>query len=362
MLRILRITAAALLLGIATLSFAGLQVDQRAWSMDPGEGYGEESASYLGIDVRDITPDRMAALKLKEESGAEITMVDQDAPAGKVGLKEHDVILQLNGTKIESVEQLRRLLRETPPGRSVALSISRDGQPMTIKAVLADRRKVMTAMAGKGHTFAVVPMPPMPPMTPMEIPAIDVMVRTPSRAGIVIESLTPQLGEYFGVKNGEGVLVRSVEKGSPAEQAGMKAGDVIIRVDKNRIADRNDWREAMRKRSGKVAVGVIRDRREQTLTLTLPETKSPDDSFRFDIPDVDLEVLNHELEQLRPQIQKTAEQAAMLARDQVNLTLQQAGIQIQKQMEQARKDLEKARKDMERAQRKMEKQAPPASE
>jgi len=70
----------------------------------------------------------------------EVTLVDQDAPAGKAGLKEHDVILTLNGTQVESVEELRRIIREIPPGRLVTLGISRDGQPLTIKAQLEDRK------------------------------------------------------------------------------------------------------------------------------------------------------------------------------------------------------------------------------
>ena len=89
-------------------------------------------------------PERLGELKLKEEHGAEVTMVDQDAPAGKAGLHEHDVIVSLNGTAVESAAQLRRMIKETPPGRVVNLGISRDGQPMTIKVQLADRHKSMT--------------------------------------------------------------------------------------------------------------------------------------------------------------------------------------------------------------------------
>ena len=357
--------AAAFLVAIASWAYAAEpQGDQRPWfadgdqrwTVEPGEGYGEEMpSSYLGIDVRDITSDRVSALKLREESGAEITMVDQDAPAGKAGLKEHDVILQLNGQKIESCEQLRRMLRETPPGRVVTLSLSRDGQPVTIKAALADRRKVMTAMAGKHGPNSFV-MPPMPAMPAIEIPAMDINIRTPSRAGIVIESLTPQLGEYFGVKNGEGVLVRSVEKGSAAEQAGMKAGDVIVRVDKDHIADRTDWRNAMRRRSGKVPIGIIRDRREQTLTVTLPETKNPDESWVIDPGDFDFESLGHQIELLQPEIEKTAYAAAALTTDQIEKAMREARVSIERSMKQAQKDMEKARKDMEKAQKKAEKQ------
>src|SRR5579863_9213113 len=99
------------------------------------------TTSYLGVDIADVTAERLSALKLKEEKGVEVTMVDQDAPAGKAGIKEHDVILTINGTTTESGAQLRRMIHETPPGRIVSFGVSRDGQPMTVKVQLADKHK-----------------------------------------------------------------------------------------------------------------------------------------------------------------------------------------------------------------------------
>src|SRR5271169_6646377 len=116
------------------------------WSVDPPSQpwvfSSEDSgtSSYLGVDISDVTTERLSALKLKEEKGVEVTMVDQDAPAGKAGIKVHDVILSMNGTGVESKTQLQRMIHETPPGRLVTLGLSRDGQPMTIKVQLADRR------------------------------------------------------------------------------------------------------------------------------------------------------------------------------------------------------------------------------
>src|SRR5690348_1471071 len=99
------------------------EAESFGWSSDDTAS----GSSYLGVDTRDVTSDRLDALKLKEEKGVEVTMVDQDAPAGKAGLKEHDVVLTMNGTAVESVEQLRRLIREVPPGRVISLGISRSG-------------------------------------------------------------------------------------------------------------------------------------------------------------------------------------------------------------------------------------------
>jgi serine protease Do len=233
--------------------------------------------SYLGVDIRDVTTDRLAALKLKEERGVEITMVDADAPAGKAGLKEHDVILEFNGTTVESGEQIRRLIREVPPGRTVTLGISRDGTPMKISVQLADHDTVVAQ--ARPRVFVPVPRVQVFPRNGMDLPF---QIQTYSSVlGVQTEGLTRQLGEYFGVKDGEGVLVRSVEKGSAAEKAGLKAGDVIIKADNEKLTDRSDLSHILRshRTGGKMTVVVMRDKHEQTFTVTLPDRGSRDSSF-----------------------------------------------------------------------------------
>jgi len=284
-----------------------------ASAVPPGEPSGQKTPvaegffyssgrSYLGVDVRDITSDRVSALKLKEERGVEITTVDQDAPAGKAGLKEHDVILEFNGSKVESEEQFRRMIRETPPGRSVTLGISRDGNPMNISVQIGDRGKIANNF-GNGWKL-LTPQPPQPPdfNIPFDIP---VPTYTPL-LGIQVDNLGQQLGEYFGVKNGEGLLVKSVEKGSAAEKGGMKAGDVIIRADNEKVTDRSDLRRILRahRNGGKINVAVIRDKREQTLTIDLPARKSQDSSgLEIVVPEVlTIEDLDSALEEVEPEI------------------------------------------------------------
>ena len=234
------------------------------WSYSSEEGNG--GSAYLGVDIADVSPERLGELKLKEEHGAEITMVDQDAPAGKAGLQEHDVIVSLNGTAVESAAQLRRMIKETTPGRVVNLGISRDGQPLTIKVQLADRRKSMAWPKGKFE------MPEMPAMPDFDVPVSVVIVHSSLRSGLMVENITPQLGDFFGVKDGNGVLVRSVEKGSRGEKAGFRAGDVVVKVNNQPVHDTSDFTHALRLSSGgTAAVTVMREKREQNLTLTLPE-------------------------------------------------------------------------------------------
>src|SRR5882757_2087518 len=98
-----------------------------------------ESQGYLGVDLRDVTDDQLSTLHLREARGAEVTLIDHDAPASKAGLRVHDVVLQLNGQTVEGQEQLRRMLREIPAGHTAAMMISRDGQLQMITAKLANR-------------------------------------------------------------------------------------------------------------------------------------------------------------------------------------------------------------------------------
>jgi membrane-associated protease RseP (regulator of RpoE activity) len=268
------LTTALLLAGLA-LSVSAGEPQPDTLSNHAATGYFYSAGrSYLGIDIQDVTKDRVSALKLKEERGVEITMIDADAPAGKAGLREHDVILQFNDTAVESEEQLRRLIRETPPGRTVTLGISRDGAPMKISVQLAEHSKVVAESIPR----IVVPRAPEFPRNGMDFPF---PVQTYSSVlGAQTENLTRQLGDYFGVKNGEGILVRAVEKGSAAEKAGLKAGDVIVRADNEKITDRSDLNQVLRKHrgAGPFNLVVMREKREQTITITLPDRGSRDSS------------------------------------------------------------------------------------
>lgn len=238
-------------------------------------------------------------------------MVDQDAPAGKAGIKEHDVILTMNGNSVESAAQLRRMIHETPAGRVVALGVSRDGQPMTVKVQLGDKHKDygMVAPNSKGFYFE---MPKLPAMPEIDIPSVTVMTISSARSGLTVENITPQLGEFLGVKNGNGVLVRSVDKGSRADKAGFRAGDVIVKINDESVHDTSDFTRAVRSRNGNsVNVGVIREKKEQNLNLEVPERKQSGDLLQeesLEDQDVDSESrvelgdLREELAKVRPEI------------------------------------------------------------
>jgi serine protease Do len=243
----------------------------------PSRGVG-----YLGVDVRDISPDQVAALKLKDTRGAEIVLVDHDAPAGKVGLRERDVVLQMNGQAIEGRDQIRRMLHDSPPGKTITLVISRDGQQLNITAQMATQEEV--ERQALEQRLAV----PDPQAAPVDYPDsgsssangesptpargnsfIGGLLMNPSYTGAMLEKMSTQLADYFGVSSGTGLLVRSVIDNSPAALAGMRAGDVVIRADARPVVSTGDWAKAVKNSHGKpLTIVVLRDKKEQTLTLT----------------------------------------------------------------------------------------------
>lgn len=347
----------------------------QSWSVDsPGQPWVFSSedggtGSYLGVDISDVTTDRLGALKLKEEKGVEVTMVDQDAPAGKAGIKEHDVILTMNGTTVESGAQLRRMIHETPPGRVVAFGLSRDGQPVTVKLQLADKHKEFAMSNPKTKEFHFE-MPDIHVMPDVDIPAMNMVVVTQSaRSGLMMENITSQLGEFFGVKNGNGVLVRSVEKGSRAEKAGFRAGDIIVKVNDQAVHDTSDFSHAMKARTGNsVNVSVVRDKKEQNLNLTLPDRKesgglieeeSLEEQENADDTTLQVGELGDELAKLRPQMELARQTARQYAEDaRKSLCQQQKKLtqgtarereQFRKQEEKLRIQLRQMRHDMGRA-------------
>jgi predicted metalloprotease with PDZ domain len=315
------------------------------------------------VDIANITPERLGFLKLKEEQGVEVTMVDQDAPAGKAGVKEHDVILTMNGTAIESKPQLQRMIHETPPGRVVTLGLSRDGQPITIKVQLADRRNEFPGMGKENFKDIHVEIPPMPNLD-FDIPNIGVVyVHSSMRSGVMVENLTPQLGDFLGAKNGSGVLVRSVEKGSSAEKAGLRAGDVITRLGDQPVADTSDFTHALHAHgAGSVSVSVIRDKKEQTLTLTLPEHKESGEMMEESMKEPEVEAerqlelseMQNEIAKLRPQMELAKEESRKASaealkairsqqkemKDRAEKLRQELGPEVQEELQKNREKLE----------------------
>lgn len=271
--------------------------------------------SYLGVYLEEVTTERVKELNLREERGAMVMKVAEGSPAEKAGLKENDVIVSFNGRRVDTVRELQRLLAETPAGRSVTFEIVRGGNNQSLTATLS-KRAALTAwnldneealrryekdfqrldeemklnQEQQGHMrkraeeaqkraqelqgkMQVTPFPDGE--FKFDLKGFNGFAFSGSRLGVTVESLTDQLASYFGVKEGKGVLVTEVLDKSAAERAGIKAGDVILEVDNQKIGGTGDLINSLsKKEEGDVTVKIVRDHQEQTLTVKLEKRQT----------------------------------------------------------------------------------------
>jgi len=230
-----------------------------AWNVNEGR-------AQLGVRLTDVNAEKAREMKMSGEYGAIVTEVEPGSAAAQAGLMDNDVILEFDGERVRSVAQLRRMVQDTPPGRTVAVKINRAGQARTLNVKLA------AASAAQGFPNVTIPK--------VEVPQINLpdfnfeFFNGGPRLGISAEDLTPQLASYFGVTQGKGVLVEEVTAGSAAEKAGLKAGDCIVRVGTEKVESVSDLHRALGRNADseqkrQVALTIVRDRHEQTLSAEL---------------------------------------------------------------------------------------------
>jgi serine protease Do len=277
------------------------------------------NGGYLGVFLGDVTAERAKELKLAEVRGAVVGKVQEDSPAAKAGLRENDVILAYNGQRVESAAQMHRLLMETPPGRSVTLEISRDGARQQVPVTLGERQGIFSGRFSSGQLEydAIREMADRlrEQAEEMRRKADEESAREfrqqsehlreqaerlreemerarregrvqgfdsgrgwlyssgPSRyhLGVSVTPLSEQLARFFNVKGGAGLLVTEVEAKSPAESAGLKAGDCITAVNGERVNSATELTRLLSrpgkddKEASEVSLTVVRDRQETTI-------------------------------------------------------------------------------------------------
>ena len=282
----------ALSLGAGVLASPGTAAAQSTSVADLLQGaslllHTSGPQGYLGVWVDDVDNDKMQSLKLKEARGAVITLIDHDAPAGQIGLRVNDVVVQFNGQAVDGAEQLRRMLKEIPPGRKVSLEFSRDGNIQTVAVELVDHRVMAHDVWNKlGKNSDTPPQNPgmgvLPGGGDAPLPGMFHMPIFGStlNVGAMVEPLTGQMAEYLGIPNG--LMIKTVARKSEAASAGFKAHDIILKVGPDAVTTLSDWDRALRSNQGKqVQVTILRDRKQQTLTLQV-DSKHKTGSLRRD--------------------------------------------------------------------------------
>ncbi len=235
---------------------------------------GDESG-WLGVEISEVTAEKAKELSLPAIRGVLVTEVEADSPAAKAGLKANDVIASYERQDIEGTLQFRRMVRETPPGRSIELQVWRGGKTEKVSVEVGNRTSPMARVMKDVKPF-ILEMPQMDLGLDMQRVELGI---TP-QLGVSAEDVSGQLGSYFDAPGDEGVLVREVRPGTPAEKAGIKAGDIIYKVDDQQVKTVNQLRERLRSRRDQktVAIGVVRKGTQVSVNVELDTPKPPEHS------------------------------------------------------------------------------------
>jgi membrane-associated protease RseP (regulator of RpoE activity) len=227
---------------------------------------------WLGVYIQNIDGDLMDSEDLPSTDGVLVTDVVKDSPAEKAGLERGDVILMFDGKDVRSARRLTRMIEWAEPDEEKGLVILRDGDKRNVVVTIGeDESDYNFSFFGDGDFHVEAPEPPSPP----KAYTFSLGQISTSRIGVALYELSDQLAEHYGAKHG-GALINEVMEDSPAEKAGLRAGDVIVRMDGNEVEDVDDIRDAIEdKEEGEtIAVSVLRDGSEMTIDCGVEESNT----------------------------------------------------------------------------------------
>jgi C-terminal processing protease CtpA/Prc len=241
-----------------------------------------DGGAFLGVGTEDISKENMGRYGMREVRGVGVTQVMKDSPAEKAGLKKDDVILRFDGESVTSARKLSRLVGESSADQTVRITISRGGAEQEVSATLSKHNMANLLGAGIKDEILRGMGKDFPQINSGDWPQIDsgdgnfiFSFGGTRRIGVSTQTLTKQLADYFGAKDG-GVLITSVTDNSPAAKAGLKAGDVITAVDGEKVTSAGDISRAInKKQDGEVSIAILRDRNTHTINLTPEKREQP---------------------------------------------------------------------------------------
>ncbi len=258
--------AAGICLGLVLIVFA------LAGASQAGSKVSEETA-WLGVQLQALNDDLKEAMGMDEgREGVLIAEVLDDSPADNAGIEDGDVVTAINGEAMTSVEQLVAAIRDRSPGDKVEIEVLRDGRSRSFDVELgrSDREREIKKIR-------------MPDLSRLEAlgERANEWVQTwddgRGYLGVSILDLNDDLGQYFKVKEGEGVLITQVHEDSPAEEAGLLAGDVVLEFDGKMVKSTDKFRKyvAGSDPGEDVTLVVKRKGRQKTFEVEIGEMESP---------------------------------------------------------------------------------------
>jgi serine protease Do len=179
---------------------------------------GKITRGWLGVSIQSVTPDLANTLGLEKSRGALVAEVLKDGPAERAGIKVGDVIVDFDGTEIKDSNELPTIVARTRPDKQVRVKLLRDRKELSIPVTINELKETEVVAAAKGEK---------------------------GELGLTVQKMTPELAESLNLDKAQGVVITSVEPGSPADEAGLRQGDVIVEVDRKSVRDVGDFRKAL---------------------------------------------------------------------------------------------------------------------
>ena len=233
------------------------------------KSYKGSKKAWLGVSTQTVNYDLAETFDLPVKYGVVVNEVVEDSPADEADLREDDVIVGLDGSKITNADELVEMIDEHHPGDEVILTVMREDDEVELTVTLEKRpghdKSIWLSKGPKNYGYLY---------------SLDYDEER-SYLGVSLLDLTSQLGNYFGLDKGRGALITEVIEDSPAMEAGLKAGDVIVSIDDDEIFDSEDVRDLIsEKESGdKVEVTVVRDKKERKFSVELTEAEEESDVY-----------------------------------------------------------------------------------
>jgi len=242
---------------------------------------GRVERGWLGVSIEE-----------NEEGKVRIIAIEKESPAELAKLKEGDIVLKIEREEVTSTKMLAKEIRKRKPGKTITLKIERNGKEIDVKVKLGEysEKNVRIELESKFPRLFIAPKPPKPPGIP-KLPEIRKLPKPPEPPeprlfswglehrkyiGIYLEEINRELSEYFGVKEGRGLLVAKITKDSPAEKAGLKVGDVIIKADGIRTEQARDLTGVIqdKEKGERIKLELLRNKKVRSVEVEIEEERS----------------------------------------------------------------------------------------
>ncbi|HVN89646.1 MAG TPA: DegQ family serine endoprotease [Candidatus Binataceae bacterium] len=224
----------------AGIGFA-IPIDLAKQIVEQLKSHGKVVRGWLGVEIQEVTPALAKSFGLSTPTGALVAGVDKTGPAGKAGVQQGDIIVKFDGNEVHDEHELPEMVAATPLGKSVPVEIIRDGKHMTLTASIQELKDKQVASAEDAGSAG-------------------------GSWGLTVQDLTPEIAQQLGIQNPKGVVIRNVKPDSPAAEAGLQPGDVILEVDSTKVASADEFATAAKAaQKDKKSARLLVQRKDSTI-------------------------------------------------------------------------------------------------